>query len=782
MINHFRKWIKSKFWRKTFFGIYLSYILVISIAVLIIGTLIISIISRKYYQETYDLNIKMLNQRISLYEQILLRKPGDILLQLALSNIKYRYLENNNPRDNILIVKDLIDDLSSIKNMSSYIQSIYIFIGKYRTIISTDGYTVLDQNMKTDLSVIESYNINWLKNSIQSDIGNIFRITSLNMNNNEEDGSGELNNIAYAMRINNNHRTNNTVMAVIMNENKIHEAIYDKNRKSNILILNNDGKVLTCNNISYKKIKLDNEFQDKNVPSDGYMILRNADEKYFVCYTTSIYNRMQYITWTPYDEIFQSMYVTQRIIFIICVLVWMACIFVSYIFSKKQYRKLSNVVEFISVYFPDLAERIGKEDEYTLIKITTKACVNRMNIMKKEIFQNNIILRNDTLRSLVLGEWTDILEFENLLRSHNITFPNNYTYVITTKLKGFHESKALLEFEKKESFIKKYKELLENCFQKHMDGNIYSIWLGNDNLVFIINSSHEHFIEKVMEEAGKQMSCCYDINMITGVNRGGTDIAKIPMLFQGAVTAINQDYFCDYQANNIYYYYKLSDDINSCINELEIYEKSIIKFFNAKEIDESIKCFDEIFKIAVKNRIFSDMVKNIIFEIVLKCISGLKQNNAVVYMNFINKRNIKSELDNLKNTHEFKIWLASNIVNLKTICDNEKNDRKIDVINKVKEILEKQDLEDISLENMSELLYLHPDYLRHIFKNITGITYYEYTRMIKMKRAKDLLLETDLKITEISKKLNYLTVPYFIKVFKETYGITPNDYRSKNRN
>lgn len=790
MINNFRKWITSKLWRKTFIRILLSYIFVISIAIVIIGTLIIGIISRKYYQETYDLNIKILNQRISIYEQILLKKPGDILMQLALSNTKYRHLVNNNPRENILIVKELIDDISNIKNLSSYIQSIYIYMGKFRAIISTDGFTILDQNMKLNSFVIESYNIDWLNNSNKNSVGNIFRIIGLNTDNNEIDGTGELNSIAYVMQIQNNQLINNTVMAVIMDEDKIHEAINDKNRNkiSNILILNNDGKVLTYNNVSYKDLRLENEFLDRNILSDGYRILKNGSVKYFVCYTTSVNNGWRYITWAPFNETFYTMRVTNGIVVVVCALVWIICIFTAYVFSSKQYSQLSRVVKFITDAFPDIALKIEKDNDYLLIKNIVKLCANRMNIMEKKISENTLNLRYNTIRSLILGEWTDILEFKNQLLAYNVEFTQNNIYIITTKLRISQEigKKTTFSFDNKEYIRNIYKELLENRFEMLSDVTIYTVWIGCDYLVFVLNmledNKNEDLIEKVFEESSKQLQKLYGVSLIAGVNKGDNDLTKIPSIYHGSLLALDQDYFYKYQTKYLYFFYKLNDNIDLCFNDLKICEKNIYKCFNAQDIEECKKYMDEIARVAINNQISCKVIKKYISEVVMQCIIELKQNNEDLYMKCFNNKNIIADLNGKSDFQDVKLMLESFLSQIQTVCNEKKNNHRVDLINKVKDIMEKRVTENISLDVISEMLFLNADYLRHIFKDETGITFSDYTRMIKMSKAKTLLFETDWSINKISTILQYNSIPYFIRIFKETYGMTPKEYRVKHRN
>lgn len=73
-------------------------------------------------------------------------------------------------------------------------------------------------------------------------------------------------------------------------------------------------------------------------------------------------------------------------------------------------------------------------------------------------------------------------------------------------------------------------------------------------------------------------------------------------------------------------------------------------------------------------------------------------------------------------------------------------------------------------------------YLTEKFKKETGQSVSSYIRYAKVERAKVLLSTTDLSIQEVSERLAFSTVNYFIKSFRETAGYTPAQYRKKFQN
>lgn len=98
---------------------------------------------------------------------------------------------------------------------------------------------------------------------------------------------------------------------------------------------------------------------------------------------------------------------------------------------------------------------------------------------------------------------------------------------------------------------------------------------------------------------------------------------------------------------------------------------------------------------------------------------------------------------------------------------------------KVRAFIQAHLAEGISLQTIAEHIKLHPVYLAKVYKLATGETVGNYLYQLRMERAVYLLLNTELKISEVSNQLGFLAPPHFIKVFKKQYGCTPQEYRTR---
>ena len=69
-------------------------------------------------------------------------------------------------------------------------------------------------------------------------------------------------------------------------------------------------------------------------------------------------------------------------------------------------------------------------------------------------------------------------------------------------------------------------------------------------------------------------------------------------------------------------------------------------------------------------------------------------------------------------------------------------------------------------------------YLGKVFSKKVGSNFNSYVDQIRIAQAKEMLLQDNLKVYEISKNVGYKNVDYFHKKFKKYVGISPAEYRN----
>ena len=89
--------------------------------------------------------------------------------------------------------------------------------------------------------------------------------------------------------------------------------------------------------------------------------------------------------------------------------------------------------------------------------------------------------------------------------------------------------------------------------------------------------------------------------------------------------------------------------------------------------------------------------------------------------------------------------------------------------------------EQFNVNTIAEALHLTADHLTSSFKDDTGRTIKRVITDVRLEAARYLLLTTNLSMGEIAHKAGYDNANYFSKVFRQTTGVTPNEYRAQHK-
>lgn len=99
------------------------------------------------------------------------------------------------------------------------------------------------------------------------------------------------------------------------------------------------------------------------------------------------------------------------------------------------------------------------------------------------------------------------------------------------------------------------------------------------------------------------------------------------------------------------------------------------------------------------------------------------------------------------------------------------------VIKRLNAYLEKNYSKDIKLETLAKIFNYNSAYLGKIFKKEMGESFNNVLDKIRIENAKKLLIETDLKVYQVSERVGYSNIDYFYSKFKRYVGISPKEFK-----
>lgn len=87
--------------------------------------------------------------------------------------------------------------------------------------------------------------------------------------------------------------------------------------------------------------------------------------------------------------------------------------------------------------------------------------------------------------------------------------------------------------------------------------------------------------------------------------------------------------------------------------------------------------------------------------------------------------------------------------------------------------------EELDLQAVADMVSMNSSYFSTLFKKKTGMNFITFLQNVRIEKAKELLVHTNLKLYEISESVGIMNDKYFCRLFKAATGMTPTDYRKR---
>ena len=184
-------------------------------------------------------------------------------------------------------------------------------------------------------------------------------------------------------------------------------------------------------------------------------------------------------------------------------------------------------------------------------------------------------------------------------------------------------------------------------------------------------------------------------------------------------------------------------------------------FLNVNTMDEAIKIAEEIKKELYK--------AECMMMSTFSCVIGGQCGYDGIYRTIENAR---AEIE--KGSHVDYVGIYTE----KETIDKKVGDSNY-IVNNVKNYIHENFNKAITLKEISENVYVSRAHLCHIFREKTNMRIFEYLTLQRLEKAKELMKNPALNITQISEMVGYENARYFSTIFKREEGITPNEYRNK---
>jgi AraC-like DNA-binding protein len=97
---------------------------------------------------------------------------------------------------------------------------------------------------------------------------------------------------------------------------------------------------------------------------------------------------------------------------------------------------------------------------------------------------------------------------------------------------------------------------------------------------------------------------------------------------------------------------------------------------------------------------------------------------------------------------------------------------------KARKFIHQHSDDELSLTKVAKFSNISGNHLSEKFKEVTGINFVDYVARIRVGKARDLLQNSDLRISEIAFAVGFQSLSQFNRVFRKLSGKSPKEYRA----
>jgi len=718
-------------------------------------------------EEVFNTNVNNLNYIVKNME-ITIRSIDFITSQIALDP-NVTYFMRNRFSDDYMRLINLISNMDGHKVINPLIHSIYLYYKGNNAIISSpDG--------KVEISSFSD--IDWIqeltyKNQTQWILNRKIKITST--------GKGNFDILTYVRYLPIGSIGPEGALLININVNELYKLYQSSNDNSSGIVVFNE-----YNNKIFTTINEDMDFNPilKNITStekhSGYDQIKYKGRTYAMAYSTSS-NGWKYIMTTPISKLMSMQNIIRNIIIACTMCMLIIGLQLSLVFSRRLYNPINNLMN----SFQYGADKPGIVDEFGIIERSVNSLIHEKGLLEEK----NTKSLNYAVERVVIGVLNGNVMLKALedfngdigIQLHKC---NSYMVIVAElddykNLSGeycpyehiYHiQSLILKKFED-------FKIIKDVNFCKGVSTYPYQ---GACLLALNVIMSDESILLKqvfsICNNIRDEINTQYKANISIGFSIIGKSSSEIYGLYHQACNAVKNGIF---QGKNcVSYYGQISFWDNSVfifpIKQEEAILKSLLSL-DRQNVSVSIRDFVEY----IKNS--KGLEHNQVFYIFAHLLGSITKAayelGGSVLEVWEGKDMYKSlsQCNYLEDIEELMVSLANHYINY--FEEKKSNKYKTIVESAIEYMMSNYANHQISLNLISEKVYLSSSHFEKIFKDITGKSAIDYLNNIRMEKAKALLKDNNLKVEVIAEKVGYTTSRGFIRAFKKYENITPGQYR-----
>ncbi len=166
-------------------------------------------------------------------------------------------------------------------------------------------------------------------------------------------------------------------------------------------------------------------------------------------------------------------------------------------------------------------------------------------------------------------------------------------------------------------------------------------------------------------------------------------------------------------------------------------------------------------------------IRQDLLQTVLAYLSGKEIQATELFANEAAVSLERQATDSLMDMMRWQVYFISRTIDY--VTEVEKSDS---IVDRAKAFISEHYKEDISRTEIAGSVYLTPEYMAKMFKKETGVSLKQYITDFRVGKAKELLANPNVRISDVATEVGFDNFSYFSTVFKKTTGYSPGEYHA----
>lgn len=310
--------------------------------------------------------------------------------------------------------------------------------------------------------------------------------------------------------------------------------------------------------------------------------------------------------------------------------------------------------------------------------------------------------------------------------------------------------------------------------QKHGMPHCYKV--SSYRIALLIN---EQEMERFIEEIYDSIRTKFPVTMTVGVGKPTFAMEQVHTSYRQAMEAVDGKMFLG--KGKLIMYETVSSEPGMI--DARTLDTRMDTLFKAMKEYELVLIYDEIDKLfrSVSSLRSKFTIHNLAMYIIWKLDQQLKEVSEDLFEILgmeLHSLDILLQFDTIS---DIRSWLVLKTFEISEYLRSKTESVNNKLIREIMQMMKDKMSENFTLKDIAQQFSFSPNYLGYLFKEETGKTFSEVLIQLRMEQAGKLLKDPKCKIYEIASQVGYRYLPYFSRQFKEAYGMTPMEYRKREK-